>query len=487
MGRYGVGFNNRGFFTTYPSVFSNVYPDDLEMRNQGPTGTIALLGEGSGFLPPKVATSLPFWLGPPSRFLQAGSDLCIAAEFAVRPFTQFTGRSPAQIFVVPVSPATQATYTLDTFLKLTSVGYGPAFNVTTVKHETSLKPTLTLKLPGATTANDIVERYVDYGTVEALVADINARSQIARAELLAEGTLPALPETPFTGGTVPAATPADWADAFVALSPIRANVVSPQSGDPDVWAMLQEYCNRRRARGFVGSEATRDWGNITDRAASLGELKGEAALLNDPRIMHCGLGADGYPGKLAAARYAALASIIEPSVPMTQKQLNYRALETRLDPYGEVGSIEGLLMNGVSPPVPDPDAPSTYILSRGLSSWSGDDNLYRREQSVLAAVDGIQDTLEQAMRQFIGGEGSALVLARIRETTIGVLEEALKPTATIRIAGYDRDAVIVTFSSDTVVRVSCKITPIPPINFLVLNLILTRLEIEITTEVQLAA
>jgi hypothetical protein len=606
MGRFGIGFNNQGFFTTYPAVFSNVYAEDLDLLNQGPTGVLAILGEGYGMIPPKVATALPS--GAPSRWL-ASSDLLVATSFAVRPFTQFQGAVPQQVYVVPVTPATPAALTLqgsggvpapvdidlmddgsalgtpiqmlslhtplgmnppaisasvtsnvitvvpdpstglpnetydvvglggnpslivdainatsqcvtailrNVFLNivladlpttpftppsgpsipaivLTTVGWGPQFNAMTAQVITPAGgPVLTLTLPGATAASNIVEVYQNWPDLQTLVDTINDRSGLVTAVFATPppplgATLVALPATPFAGGSAPPATPQDWADAFTALAPIRANLVTVTSGDPTIWAMLQTYCSARRSRGFIGESVVQNWNGFTARAASMATLKASAALMNDPRIMHVGLGAEGSPGALAAARYAALAAIIQPSVPMTQKQLGFTALEARLDPWVEVGGVDGLLMFGVSPPVPDPDSPSTFLVSRGLSTWTGDANLYRCEQSVLAAVDGLQDTIEADLREFVGGEGTAITLRRIYARVLFILNQALDPTAAIRIASFDPNSIVVTFSSDTVVRVTCKVSPIAPINWVVVNLILTRTDITITSELDLAA
>jgi hypothetical protein len=136
--------------------------------------------------------------------------------------------------------------------------------------------------------------------------------------------------------------------------------------------------------------------------------------------------------------------------------------------------------------MPDAANAFTFRVSRGLSTWTGDDNLYRREQSVLAAVDGIANQMDDAMQAYVGGEGNQGTLGRIREAVRRILEDATRPTAAIRINGYDPN-IIVTFTSETVVRVTARVTPIPPINWINVNLILQRTEITVSTEVNLAA
>jgi hypothetical protein len=77
-------------------------------------------------------------------------------------------------------------------------------------------------------------------------------------------------------------------------------------------------------------------------------------------------------------------------------------------------------------------------------------------------------------------------LGRIREKVRGILEAALAPAAPIRINAYDPN-IVVAFTSATVVHVTAKVTPIPPINWIAVQLILQQTDITLTTEVNLAA
>lgn len=491
MGRYGIGFNNQGFFTTYPTVFSNVDATQLDFRNQGPTGILALLGTGAGFFQPKVATSLPYQGGDPGRFLSEGSDLLVAAKFAVRPFPQL-GRAVGQIYVVPVTAATKSTLNIQnnvptTLVTITSKGWGLKFNSIKVAYTSGTRTcTIRILLDNGTY---LTETYVHSVTTPMadLVAQINGRSVLCDATLVLEGTAVTLAETNMTGGTEPAAVTSDWTDAITALGALKVNVLHLATADTTVLAAARTYANDRRVRIFTGSATTRNWNGAANRATAITALKAEIAAINDPRVMHVCLGADGYAGYLSSARHAALAAALEPSVPMTQKQLGFTSLEARLDLYTEVGGVDGLLLAGGAPPVPDPNAPSTFIVSRGLSTWIGDDNLYNREHSVLAAVDGVRDLLESQLQGFLGGEGTAGVLGRIRERVESILRECTKPTSAIRINDYDPDSIVVSFTSDTVVRVVCKVTPIPPINFIAVTLNLQRTDITITSDINLAA
>jgi len=390
------------------------------------------------------------------------------------------------VFVVPVTPATPATFDLldssgPTLLAtLTSKGWGTAFNAITVKSEAGK---LTVALPG--TSETITEIFT-YTTVADLVTAINGRSAILAATFVAESTPDTFAATAMAGGTEPAAVAQDWADAFVALNGFRVNAIHVATSDAAIWAMLADYAILHRLRGFVGSDL-HNWNGVANRQTAIAALKAEAAALNAPRIMHVGLGADGLPGYLTAARHAALAATLEPSVPMTFKHLDFTSLETRLDYYTEVGGVDGLLLAGVAVPVPDPSSLGTFLVSRGLSTWTGDDNLYRREQSVLAAMDAVQDLIEAGMRQFLGGEGKVGVIARAVGVVDTILRQCTQQNSAVRINSYRPESIVAQFSSDTVLRIRAAVTPIPPINFIDVSLNLERTEIELDMSVNLAA
>jgi hypothetical protein len=499
MGKYGIGFNSQGQWTAYPGVVVTVDPTALDLANQGPTGVVALLATGTGFFPPKQYTLFPSATATPDQYIGAGSDLLVTVKFATQSFSQL-GHGAGEVYVVPVNEALPGTFTVKDdqvadVLTLTTLGWGAQFNDTTITIAGSAPAVLTLSLP-TTGVNDISESYniatgasADGRSVaQQLVDDINSRSAIVSAVKVADGSgvFPPVTASPFIGAAdgLPAVVN-DWMDAIAALSTLQVDAIHVATADPNVWDGLASYCDTHRCRGFIGSDLIRNWNGISNRVASITSLIQEAATVNSPRIMHCGLGMNGYPGKFASARYAALAASLEPSVPMTFKFLDVNAIETRLS-KDEAGGVTGLLVNGVSPPMPDASNAFTYRVSRGLSSWTGDDNLYRREQSVLAAVDAIANQMDEAMQAYIGGEGNQGTLGRIGQAVQKVLDDATKPTAAIRINSYDPN-IIVAFTSDTVVRVTASITPIPPINWINVNLVLQRTDITVTTEVNLAA
>jgi hypothetical protein len=480
MARLGIGFNHRGRFTAFPEVLCNVNADDLTLRPQGITGAVAILGEGAGFFEPQKASILPLDVGSPQRFI-ATSDLLTSANFGSRPFPELD-RSPGIVYVVPVTAATKATLTIEAsgavaLGTLSSKGWGIRFNAILGKSETG-KYTITLP----SDRGNIVEVY-NYSTVQGLVDEINARSGIVEATFTAEGTPVTHANLNFTGGTEPAATNADWAEALNALNPVRVNTIHVASSDSAIWTMLSDYAIQRRARGFVG-RGLQNWNGLSNRATAITNLKADAALLNAQRMMHVGLGGDGEPGYLSAARYAALAAALDPSTPMTLKHLGFQSLEAILDIRTEVAPETGLLIGGVAAPVPDPQSLSTYVVSRGLSTYTGSDNLYDREHSVLAAVDAVEDLLEAAIRDLLGAEGTIAAARRAVARVDDVLEVATRPTSTVRILAYDRSSIVATLEN-TVLRVAADITPILPINFAEISLRLLRTSITVTASAPL--
>lgn len=482
MGKYGIGFNYRGGFTTFPGVFTSIDASALDARPVSPLGVVAILAEGAGFYEPGKAQSLPLGLGSPELFISP-SPLLTCALLAAKPFSQLD-RGAGQVIVVPVNASTPATKVLTSsapanLATVTTKGWGLRFNAVLLKHETGK---LTIKLPSS--RGDIIEVFA-YSTVAQLVADLNERSAILKATFTAEGTVANFAETAMTGGTEPAAITADWAAALRALDGIRVNTVHVASSSSTVWAMLADYAIQKRLRGFVGSEL-KNWNGVSNRAASIATLKSEAAALNAIRMMHCGLGANGLPGYLFAARYAALAATLEPSVPMAYKFLDIEAIEARLDIATEVGGVDGLLMAGVSPPVPHPKAPETYIVGRGLSTWIGDDNMYRREHSILAGVDAFTDLAEAAVDPLLGGEATRASGERAVAALAQVSEACTKPTSVVRINGYRPESIVANIQ-DTVMNLAEAIDPVKPINFIPLNLKLERTDISVKFEAPLTA
>jgi hypothetical protein len=483
MARYGIGHSAAGRYTTFPDVFVNIRKDALDLRPVTAFGVVAVLAEGAGFAPPQVATSLQLGSQAIDSVLTT-STLLTTAKLAAKPFNDL-GRGAGEVIVVPVNLSTKSTKALNSstptlLATLTSKGYGLLFNTVLVKSET-LKVTITLP----TSNGGVISEEYTYTNIADLVDQINRRSGIVDATFAAEGTMATYANTAMTGGTEPAAVNADWAAALQALNGRRITAIHAASSSLTVQAMVADYAILKRCRFFYGT-ALKTWNGLSNRQASITTLKADAAAINAIRGMHVGLGADGQPGYIYAARYAALAAALEPSVPMTFKHLDAQSLEARLDKDTEVGGIDGLHLAGVAPPVPDPDAPSTFLVSRGLSCYTGSDNLYDREHSVLAAVDGIWDQIEAGMRTFLGNEGTPATIARAIALVDQILRDATRPTATVRINSYRPESIHAEISG-MVLTISAAFTPIPPINFVDVYLNLERTELTQTFQVPLAA
>jgi len=484
VARFGIGFSFGGRFTTVPDVFLTVNADNLDLRPVTPLGTVAILGVGAGLFPPGVATSLPLGSGSPQRFITP-SELLTMAEFAAKPFSELD-RGAGTVLVVPVNKSTPSTFAINAtgpslLATLTSKGWGLKFNQIQVKIETGV---LTLSIP--TTTGTILEIFPYSGAtaIADLVDAINQRSALVSAVWTAQGTPVNAAFAPMTGGTEPAAVTQDWSDALHALDGIRVNTIAIGSSSSTVWAMLADYAILKRLRGFFG-RGLQNWNGTSNRATALANLKADAAAINAKRMMHVGLGMEGQPGYLATARYAALAATLDPSTPMTFRHLDVASLEARLDPDTEIGPVDGLHINGVAPPMSDPDAPSTFLVSRGLSTYTGSDNLYDREHSVLAAVDGIEDQVNAAMRQVaLGREGTRATVVRAEAAMDQILNEATRQRAAVRINSYRPESIHGELVG-MVLYISAAFTPIPPINFVPVSLQLEQTDIVVNFEVPL--
>jgi hypothetical protein len=485
MGKYGIGFNDQGRFRVFPAVSTTINKDGLDLVAQGPTGVVAILGPGAGFFPPKKATAVPIGLNTPSRYI-AGGDLLSALNFAVRPFAELD-RAVSQVYVVPVTPATQASKTLSTGATLRATLFAKVYgfaghNIKVVLTGAVAPQTLTVKIQ---TVNQglLTETFV-FSTVQALVDEINARSGIITATFASAGVPDVVAEVALAGATEPAPNPTDWAEAFSALNSFRVNTLSVVSSDSTVWALLHDYCILKRCRGYFG-RGLQNWNGLAAQATAMANIRADCALVPGRRMMHATLGAEGQPGYVAAARYAALAAVLEPSVPMTFKRLGFTSLETLLDVDTQVDGVDGLLMAGAAPPVQHPENPGEFIVSRGLSTLASSDNLYDREHSVLAAIDGLQDNLESELRELLGSEGTQLTVQRAIAKTRTVFDIATRPTSAIRILSYRPEAIVGSFA-DTVLRIDGAVTPIQPVNFINSRLNLERTEIRLSVDVPFA-
>lgn len=201
-----IGVTVNGTFHLLPGVYPIVDASDLVAAEQGGQGILGIVGIGTGVLEPKKVHHVTPNLGVLARQYVAGSEILTAARLAIDPSGQVPGVT--NLYLITANPATQATLTLqDTnslnVVGLRSHGYGAHFNTITAQVDNAAKE-LTLAFgTGAEQVTEIFNYGTGAGTLAALVADINDRSALASATLVAAGAenLKTLVATPFAGAS----------------------------------------------------------------------------------------------------------------------------------------------------------------------------------------------------------------------------------------------------------------------------------------------
>lgn len=308
----------------------------------------------------------------------------------------------------------------------------------------------------------------------AIVAGINAKSGYATAVKVADaGAAPADSSWAyFAGATYTAAVSQDWTDALDMLKAQNVDIILPLTSTDSVHAAVSAHCtlmsgvdNKKERRGFVGG-ANLTWTEAT-RATNVGTITANARALNSDRIVYTGIGtkhyaANGvatlYPGYITAAMYAGIAAGAAPSMPLTRKYLNCIGLETELRPT----EITDLIEAGVAPPIPDSVQGSGYLISRQVTTWSQDNDLYRIEYSVGRGADYVASQVRARHELLIGEPGTEQMDATIINLTNGVLEAAKRDGY---IRDYDPKATQLRVVG-TVRYIDYSATPVLPINWI---------------------
>ena len=313
--------------------------------------------------------------------------------------------------------------------------------------------------------------------LQAAIDTVNARSSYCQATRPTNaGAAPANSDWAYlTGGSNGVTTNNDWQAAFDVLKTMQADTLLILSPDPSIHAMGDAHCDfmsspsgKRERRQFVG-RALQSWGNPTARIASVAALQSAVLTLNSDRTVHAGLGnyqydPNGnqklYPAYITAALYAGIAAGGTPVTPLTRVHLRCLGLETNLQ-GGDGGEESTLIDSGVAVPVPDEVPGAGYLISRQVTTWNQDANLYRIEYSVGRGADYTAAQIRQRQQQITGQPGDVALDTSIVNMTNGVLQELLDAGY---IRGYDKAATQIRVDG-TVRYVDYSAAPILPINF----------------------
>lgn len=300
------------------------------------------------------------------------------------------------------------------------------------------KVDLSIQLDNVTTQDIKTAAYTAKSDLQSIVDGINKLSgYVSATRVVDAGAAPANAAWTFlTGGSDGATTNTDWQTAFDLLKTMKIDLVMPLTGDDSIHSMADAHCvymsgpnGKSERRCFVGGDL-QSWTSEANRLTAISAMITASKNLNSDRTMNVGLGSkhydqDGnaklYPAYITACMYCGLAGGSSPVMPLTRKYLRCLGLEVDL----RVSEIETLLEgNGVAVPIPDPVQGAGYVISRQLTTWNQDDDLYRIEFSVGRGADYIAREIRNRHELLIGKPGTESLDVTIVNLTNAVLEAA---------------------------------------------------------------
>lgn len=334
---------------------------------------------------------------------------------------------------------------------------------------------LAMELDAVTTQDIRTAAYTANSNLQAIVDGINAKSGYVSAERVTDaGAAPAnVGWTYLAGGTNGTITTDDWQAAFDTLKTMDMDFVLPLTSDASVHAMGDTHCDymsgpngKSERRQFVGG-ALQTWTSEANRITAAAALASAARVLNSDRTMHVGLGCKQYdpngksklyPAYVTAAMYAGIAAGGSPVLPLTKKYLRCLGLEVEL----RVSEIADLIEAGVAVPIPDTVQGAGYIVSRQVTTWNQDTDLYRIEFSIGRGADYIASEVRKRHDLLIGKPGTEQLDQTIVNITNAVLEAAKRDGY---IRSYDPEKTALR-ADNTIRYVDYSAEPVPPVNFI---------------------
>jgi hypothetical protein len=335
------------------------------------------------------------------------------------------------------------------------------------------KDDLSMYLDNATAVDIKTAAATFKSDLQAIVERINTMSAYVTATRAAEATVvPAnVAWTYLTGGSDGTTTNATWQSALDLLKTMKIDLIVPLTDDASIHTMVDAHCvymsgpnGKSERRCFVGG-ALQAWNSEAARLTSIAALKTSVDGLNSDRTMLVGLGSKHYddngalqlyPAYITACMYAGIAGGSSPVEPLTRKYLRCFGLEVNL----RISEIETMLEYGVAVPIPDAVQGAGYVISRQLTTWNQDDDLYRLEFSVGRGADYIAREIRNRHELLIGKPGTESLDITIVNLTNAVLEAAKRE-------GYIRnfDAKLTQLRVDGTIRyVDYYAEPILPVN-----------------------
>lgn len=299
------------------------------------------------------------------------------------------------------------------------------------------KTDLSMDLDAVAAQDIMTAAYTATSDLQAVVDGINASSgYVSATRAVDAGTIPANVDwTYLTGGTDGTTTNDTWQSAFDLMKTMQIDLVVPLTDSASIHSMADAHCvymsgpnGKSERRCFVGG-ALQSWNSEANRLAALSALQTAILNLNSDRTMHVGLGCKQYdpngniklyPAYITACMYAGIAGGASPVEPLTRKYLRCLGLEVDL----RISETETLMESGVAVPIPDTVRGAGYVVSRQLTTWNQDDDLYRLEFSVGRGADYVAREVRNRHEDLVGQPGTEALDITIVNITNAVLEAA---------------------------------------------------------------
>jgi hypothetical protein len=115
------------------------------------------------------------------------------------------------------------------------------------------------------------------------VAAFGSEYIAARITENATGSITAVAQQKFEGGTNPTVTPESYTEAFTALEPYFYNTIALDTVDPDIQSLLKEYLNEAANEGNLGIAVIGENGS-----SALSTRIANAKKINDPTFVYFG-------------------------------------------------------------------------------------------------------------------------------------------------------------------------------------------------------
>jgi hypothetical protein len=317
--------------------------------------------------------------------------------------------------------------------------------------------------------------YTVKSDLQAIVDRITERSAyINPSRVSGAASVPAnVSWTYLSGGIDGDTTNGDWQEAFDLLKSVNMQILVPLTASPSIHAMGSAHCNymsgplgKSERRQFVGG-ALQNWASEIARGNSLQAVKNAIKLLNDDLTVHVGLGCKQYdpngntklyPAYITACMYAGIAGGASPVTPLTRKYLNCLGLEVEL----RGPEIDQLLEGHCAVPIPDLVQEAGFVISRQITTWAQDADLYRIEFSVGRGADYVAKEVRNRHELEVGKGGTPGIESTIINITNAVLKAALDDEI---ITYFDPKATVLR-ANGLVRYVDYSAKPVLPINWI---------------------